>query len=332
MDVQKVLEKLASQNLIRLNKITGDYYSIYCPFHNDGNERKPSFGVLLKEQIKGGHNYPEGFAHCFACGYAKSLPDMITDLLKGKNISKSGLDWLSENVEGFQRSTSDFEYLVPGEMVNALNSKFAVDYINKMKKPDTNSFVSEEELASYRYTVPYMYDRKLTDDIIARFDVGYDANWVPPGRSKAVPCITLPVRDVQGRTLFICRRSIQGKLYNYPEGILKPLYGLDMLTKNTKSVIIVESIINCLTLWSWGYESVALLGTGNSFQMDQLKSLGLHDYVIATDGDEAGRRSAMKLKRRLNSIGFVWIVHMPDGKDVNDLDQDEFRKLYSERD
>lgn len=330
MDVIKILEKLSEFGYIRLNKISNSYYSMYCPFHNNGNERKPSFGVLLKEEYRNGQKYPEGFSHCFTCGYAHTLPEMIGDILKSKNISMSGLDWLVKNIPGFEVNP-DFEYLVPENLMSSISNKFAVDYILKQKNSE-QTFVSEEELSKYRYTVPYMYQRGLTDEIIEKFDVGVDMKWVPPGKKKSVPCITFPVRNREGKTLFICRRSIEGKMYNYPENITKPVYGIDMIPSGCKSIVICESIINTLTCWKWNYPSVALLGTGNSYQIQQLRELGASEYVICMDGDEAGRRATNKLKKSLKSNAIIWTMHMIDGKDVNDIDKETFNKLYNERD
>lgn len=329
MDVIQIINKLSELGHIRTNRIINSYYSIYCPFHNDGNERKASFGVLLEEEHRNGQKYPQGWCHCFTCGYVASLPDMVTDILKSKSITKSGVDWLIENIPGFE-ATSDFEYLVPQNLMESLSNTFAINYIQQHSNKSVQ-YVSEEELATYRYTVPYMYQRKLTDEIIEKFDVGVDLNWLPPGRKKPVPCITFPVRDKEGRTLFLCRRSIEGKLYNYPVGVTKPLYGIDMIPKGCKSVIICESIINALTCWTYGYPAVALLGTGNAYQIDQLKSLGVSEFVVCMDGDDAGKRATAKLKRALKHVAIIWTIDMLDGKDVNDLDKETFEKLYSER-
>ena len=146
-----------------------------------------------------------------------------------------------------------------------------------------------------------------------------------------MPCITFPVRDAEGRTLFFCRRSVEGKLYNYPNGVTKPVYGLDMIPADCKSVIICESIINALTLWVWGYVAVALMGTGNQYQLTQLKRLGVREFVLCMDGDEAGRKANSKLKNALKQVAIVSTVDMPDGKDVNDLDKSDFDNLYELR-
>lgn len=332
MDVVAILEKLQSLNLIRLNKVSGDYYSCYCPFHSDGKERRPSFGILLHDQYRNGQSYPKGFSHCFTCQHADTLPNTITRILKTKSISKSGLDWLKENIPDFEDPDQfEFESLLPKNIVNQLNNKFAIDYI----KSATNQavmYVSESELQGYRFIVPYMYERKLTDEIIEKFDIGYDANYIPKGAKNKVPCITFPVRDIKGNTLFICRRSIKGKNFYLPENCGKSVYGIYEFPKTCKRVIIAESCINALTAYSYGYPAVALLGTGTSYQLDQLKSLGVSEFIIGTDPDEAGDRAAKRIKLALKDVAIVRRMNgIPEGKDLNDLTKEEFVNIYDNR-
>jgi hypothetical protein len=257
------------------------------------------------------------------------MPTAISEMLKMRSISQSGKDWLVENIPGFNPDV-EFDSLLPGSLMVGLSDKYAADYVRSLSKV-SNQYVTEEELAKYRFTVPYMYERKLTDKIIEDYDIGVDMNWIPPGRKKPVPCITFPVRNKEKRTLFIARRSIKGKLFHYPEGVVKPLYGIEMLPDNCKSVLITESCFNALTCVSYGYPAVALLGTGNSYQLNQLKRLGVSEFVICTDGDEAGRRAAIKLKKNLSSVAIVWVMNMPDGKDANDLSKEEFVEIYDNK-
>lgn len=329
-DVVMILEKLESMNLLRLARYREPWYSIYCPFHNEGNERKPSAGVLLTEQVKNGRTYRPGDFHCFTCGKAYSLQNFITELLKQSNSTVSGLQWLKDSFPDFDTNV-EFDYLVPQTLMAATTNNYMLNYIRSAegKKPE---FISEEELASYRFTVPYMYLRKLTDEIIEQYDIGYDANWVPPGRKKPVPCITFPVRDRGGNTLFIARRSVEGKMFYIPEQVSKPVYGIDMIPPGTKTVIICESIFNALTCVRYGYSAVALFGTGTDYQIDQLKQLGCSEFVIGMDGDEAGWRASRRLKSRLQSVALIWTMHLPEGEDINSVTEEQFRQLYSDRD
>ena len=319
--------------LIDIIRPVGDWYMCRCPIHNNGEEKKPSCGISIHDQFRNGKRYPALRMHCFSCNFNGSLADALTQVLKRKGISKSGLDWLKENIPDFDGEASEFDYLLPQELSQSLQNRYAIDYIQSQLNSQTGNFVTETELASYRMTVPYMYERGLTDEIIEKYDIGYDANFIPPGRKKPMPCITFPVKDVNGNTLFLCRRSIQGKFFHYPQGVEKSVYGLYELPHGVKSVIICESCFNCLTAIRYGYNAVALLGTGTSYELDQLKQLGVQEFVLCLDGDEAGQRGAEKLKRALSKVAIVWTVHMPPDKDLNDCKtKDEFDQYYNTRD
>lgn len=329
MDIIAVIDKLDELGLLRKSKVIGDYYQIYCPIHNGGNERKPSCGVLIHSQRRNGSTYPEGWVHCFSCGLAKPLTDVIDQVLKNRGIKdKSGLDYLKELFPNLE--SSDFEYLLPKDLVAGLNDKFAVDYV-KTRLCENPQYITEEELSSYRYTIPYMYDRKLTDEIISKFDVGVDVNYVPRGRKDKMPTITFPVKDRQGNVLFIYRRSIKTKHFFMPKYLEKPIYGICELPKECPRLVICESIFNALTCWVYGWPSVALFGTGTPLQIKELKTLGVKEFIIGTDPDEAGDRAAEKLKRSLKSVGIVRRMNLPEGKDINDLTREEFDKAMEER-
>lgn len=328
IDVEKIVEKLNEVGLLRANRIMGDYYSIFCPFHKQGQERKPSCGVLLHDQMRNGRHYPAGFCHCFTCGYAHPIEEAVSDMLKAKNMSGVGLDWLKENIPGFDINNTDIEQLIPATLMQNLTNSFAIDYIAQLSNQPKANFISEEELASYRYIVPYMYTRGLTDELIERYDVGFDPNHVPPGRKKQVPCITFPVRDKDGNTLFIVRRSVEGKYFHMPKGIEKPVFGLDMLPKGCTSIVICESILNALTVVKYGKFAVALLGTGTPYQIQQLRETGAREFILGFDPDEAGEKATAKLKRQLRDVGLVWAYEgIPEGKDLNNLSFEEFQSL-----
>ena len=329
MDVELILHKMDEAGLLKLHKKNGEYFMIHCPIHNDGNEKHPSCGVLLHDQLRAGKLYPEGWVHCFTCGWSKSLPDTITEILKRKSMSGTGLDWLKQYVPDF--TNTDFDYLLPKDTLTKLNMKYALQSFADLANKAEETFVPEEELKGYRYTVPYMYDRKLTDEVIERFDVGVDLHYVPPGRKREVACITFPVRNQQGKTKFIVRRSIEGKNFYLPSGITKSPYGLYELPKDAKVVIIAESCFNVLTSYVYGVPAIGLLGTGSVDQLQSLKTLGVSEFVIGTDNDEAGDKGATRIKKALSQVAIIRRMHLPTGKDINDLTKDEFWKCFNSR-
>lgn len=328
MDVVRILERLESLNLVRLNKIAGDYYSVYCPFHSNGQERRPSCGVLIHEQYRNGQLYPEGWWHCFTCGIAKSMKQAVEEILSSHPVSSDVREELNRLIG--DDLTIESSHLVSPKEVDSIISRFAIKNIQQMSN-NKPTYISEEELASYRYVVPYMYERKLTDQIINKYDIGVDMHFVPYGGKKEVPCITFPVRDKNGNVLFILRRAISSKRFFIPDDVQKPVYGIYELPKGINTVVVCESCFNALTSVRYGKPAVALLGTGTPYQIEQLKRLGVSSFILALDPDEGGRKGTARLRKALKSCAIVWsYVGIPEGKDVNDLTEEEFNNLELE--
>lgn len=328
-DVENAIQYMDAHGLIRANRPMNNWYSVHCPFHNNGQERKPSCGCSLEGESRNGKTYYPGTWHCFSCGALYSFSEGIAEILRLKDSSLEAHPELQKYMDS--NATYEIDSLVPDALMTSVFDSFAVDDL-RTRTLQTTHYVSEDELALYRFTVPYMYERKLTDPIIEKYDVGFDANHIPPGRKKPLPCITFPVRDINGKVVSICRRSIEGKYFNMPTGIEKPVYGIYELPSGTKEVIICESVFNALTCAVYGHPAVALFGTGSSSQINQLKRLGVLTYVICLDNDEAGHKGEAKLRKALSRTSMVWTMHVPEGKDVNDLTYQEFMEAYNSRD
>lgn len=330
-DVESVLDYMDEAHLIRVvpRKGASRWQQLYCPFHNNGQESKPSCGCSLEEEVRNGQVFPAGTFNCFACGSKFHFANGIKEILALKGTTVEAHPFLKPYLEGQVETNRDS--LIPNELMAGLINKYAAEDL-RTRILGKKEFVSEEELATYRFTVPYMYQRKLTDEVIIKYDVGFDGKFVPPGRKKPLPCVTFPVRDIQGRTLFICRRSVEGKFFNLPTDVEKPVYGIYELPPQTREVIICESIFNALTSVVYGRPAVALLGTGTPYQINQLKKLGVNSYVICLDNDAAGQKGTEKLKKALAGSAMVWSMTVPaDGRDVNDLTKEEFEYYYSLR-
>ena len=240
--------------------------------------------------------------NCFTCGYTASLPVFISNCFGRKDSGEYGSKWLLKHFSGIEDET------------RKLNFDFSRA---KTRASLGQDFVSEEELESYRYTHPYMYKRGLTDEIIEKYDIGYD---------KKTDCITMPIRDEKGRTLFFCRRSVKTKFFNYPSGVEKPIYGIYELPKDCKEIVVCESVFNALTCVKYGKSAIALLGTGNRYQYEQIKKLPIRSIILGFDGDEAGDKASERFTKNItNKIIYKYV--MPRGKDINDLSKEEFDNL-----
>ena len=301
--------QLLDQGIILLEKIKPSENNIQfnCPVHAEGRERRPSCGISTSNNDK----VESGMVHCFTCGYTATIEEMVSYCFGYSDAGYFGREWLLQNFvtisAGYRR---DFN----------LNLSRSDDFKNE-------SFITEEELDSYRYTHPYMYKRRLTDEIINRFDIGYDPKFILDSGNDPIETITFPVRDISGRTLFIARRAINFKLFHYPTGVRKPIYGLFELPKDANEVVICESIFNALTCYAYGKSAIALLGLGTRDQYDQLSRLPIRKYILGLDSDPAGKAAAMKLQNYLMGKKLVTIYDIPKGKDINDLEQEEFEHL-----
>lgn len=324
-DEEEVLVELRTQlalnGIDRLHdiRVLPNTIQITCPFHKGGQESKPSCGITTRDIKKGDKLIKSGTVHCFTCGYVGSLEEMISALFGRNDFGAFGTQWLRKNF-----LTVEYE--------NRPEIKLDMSRGKKKKEEQKQNYITEEELDSYRYTHPYMYKRKLTDDIIEMFDVGYDKNFTLKTKfgDKVIPCLTFPIKDEEGNVLFIARRSVEGKFFSFPVGVDKPVYGvyeLKQLDTFPSEIIICESIFNCLTCWVYGKYAVALHGTGTDLQYKQIKNLPCRKIVLGLDPDSAGNKGRQKLRKYLGSSKVISELVVPTGKDINDLSKDEFDNL-----
>lgn len=292
------------QNQLHLNNIpliqktletTADIM-IQCPYHGGGQEKKPSAGIRKSD----------GMFHCFACNEVHTLPEVISHCFGQDSFGKFGWQWLIKNFATVQ-------------IENRADIKLDFSRNVKTIKP---VYITEEELDKYRYYHWYWEKRKITDkDIIELFDLGYD---------KESKCVTMPVRDIDGNCLFVARRSIKGKFFNYPQGVEKPVYGLYEIKKsnvNANEIIICESMIDALTAWQYGKVAVALNGLGTDLQFQQLNKFPCRKYILATDNDKAGMNARIRIKRNLKHKIITQYIIPKGKKDLNDLEKCEFDSL-----
>ena len=277
-------------------KRSGANIQFNCPIHAGGQEQRPSCGITIE-----GGEAPPGLVHCFACGYSATLEEMISHCFGYDDMGRFGRDWLIKNFVTVAIENREDLQLDLGRT----GSEVKIEY------------VSEEELESYRFYHPYMWQRGFTPEVVELFDVGYD---------KKTNSLTFPVRDSLGRTLFVGRRRVDQKFFHYPKGVNKPVYGVYEIPKEVTEVIICESFIDALTCYVYGKPAFALLGTGNRLQYEHLMQLPYRKYILAFDGDDAGRRADERFRRNVKGK-IITTLELPEGKDVNDLSLEEFQNL-----
>ena len=302
-DLVDILIELRSQlkqhgiNLLSQIKESPGDCQVCCPYHKVGQEKRPSAGIRKTD----------GTFHCFACGETHSLQEVISHCFGKDNdiIGVFGWEWILKN------------FLTVG-----IESRKKIE-LDLSRKAPTNStqYVSESELDTYRVYHPYMWKRKMTPEVVDIFDIGYDAE---------TQSITFPVREESGKCLFVARRSVNTKFFNYPAGVEKPVYGLyelRQLEKYPDEVIICESMIDAITCWVYGKYAVALNGLGNELQFRQLRAMPCRKFILGTDNDTAGKSARKRLRNYIRDKLITEYI-LPEGKkDINDLSQEEFNTL-----
>lgn len=278
-------------------KTTPKDIMVSCPYHKEGQERKPSMGIKLYTD----EYDTAGTCNCFTCKVTTNIARMVKDLLGDK--------YNEDEVEGrFGLKEGIINAAVVKEQHNT--ARFIVP-----KK----EIVPEAQLRQYRFYNDYLKHRGITERTADVYDIGYDS---------INDHITFPIKDIYNKCIGIGRRAIQEKKYYYPSGMKKPLYGIYELPQIVRHLYCVEGPFNLWSLYQYRKTGVALLGTGSSSQYHDLLKIECKDYVLALDGDDAGRDGTYKLGTFLKANNkIVYVADVLDGKDINDMTEQQFRDM-----
>ena len=92
VEVADIIDELKSQlssngiHLFAKTLDSGDNLMVCCPYHKDGQERRPSCGIKKSD----------GTVHCLACGTTVGIDEMIANCF-GYNDPVWGYRWLLQN-------------------------------------------------------------------------------------------------------------------------------------------------------------------------------------------------------------------------------------------
>ncbi len=289
---EESIKKTKIEHLERIQIVKNDIF-ITCPNYeaHGGSERTPSCSVH-KEY---------GMVHCFGCGYSTSLPGLIAKLLNLPDIT-SGYRWLLK------------KYFVPERGERPLIPL-------KDKRPQPRIYLPELVLDKYQYDHPYMFSRGLTADTIDLFDLGFD---------KTSNSITIPIRDVNGKIVYIKKRRIQKTKfhkYHVDEGVEKTdlIFGLHLIKKNiqnVKMIYLVEGefdVISCYQAkkYGGGIQGDRLFDS----QVKQLIKIAKGIPIcLLYDNNKAGVECMKKSIVKLSNYFPLYRPYYPSGsKDPNEL-------------
>ena len=97
--------ELALNGLEYFHKIrdTGKDIQVCCPYHKNGQERKPSAGMRKED----------GLFHCFTCGEVHSLHEVVSHCFGHNDMGVFGWSWLVKNfgmVEKEERKDVEMDF------------------------------------------------------------------------------------------------------------------------------------------------------------------------------------------------------------------------------
>jgi DNA primase len=153
-------------------------------------------------------------------------------------------------------------------------------------------------------------------------------------------CIVFPITNDSGKVVCMYGRRTGDRKpkHLYLSGEHKSMWNRKA-SKVYDEIVLVESIIDALSLLVIGVENVQPLYGTNGFTVEHLQMLkddNVKMIVLALDNDDAGRKAAEKLKAKLLTEGFAVKTIFPKlSKDWNEellagLDRETFKLLVGE--
>ena len=225
-----------------------------------------------------------GVVHCFSCGYSNNFTGFVKDLGLGDLFSTEEVISKNREIDLFLKKECKFKNL-------------------------PNPYVKNKTL--------YWTKRKITKETKDLFELGFDTKTNE---------VTFPMKDICGNIVGFIRRSVNKKRFKIDKDMDKILYGLCELYLTgykRNDIIIVESNIDALYLWSLGYPALALNGTGSYKQYEILNQLSFRLIYLMLDNDVAGRLGAERIRRNVKRKFFKQLKYPLGVKDVNDMTKEQ---------
>lgn len=242
---------------VDIEKVTRDEAWARCPYHS---ERNASWSINLDD---GKHN-------CFSCGAGGTFLDLLLHLRDDMD-EEQAREWIRKH-SGMLRAAK----ILRGD--------------NTWKKREAEK-VTEADLALFSAPPKEaLRSRDITAESCEVFGVLY-----VPDTERWI----LPVRDPYTNELRGWQEKGDGYFKNHPEGLVKSdtLFGFDVCQRlgTTTMVIVVESPLDAVRLWTYGYAAVATYGVNVSAEQMRLLAETFDIIVLALDNDRAGDKVSVKM-------------------------------------
>ena len=299
---------------LRPERETDEWYQIKCPFHKDGNERKPSMGVHKEV----------GTFNCFTCGQKGTIEKLVA-----KKLNIPLAEAYSVVINKFNGSTNNPQFL--DQMINSIP-----EFNSAKPKKITNDKLGESELILYKGEHTYLLNRGISRDTQIEFEIGFDKYWKR---------VTIPVRDTDGTLLSVVGRGvfedIQPKYYFYnnlkKSRVLFNLHRIipphrDSSFAPFTAVILVEGVVDVMWLHQIGIKNVvASFGCSLSQTQADLIAKYFKEVYVCYDNDDAGIDGRVRVRELLDKRMMVKdLILPPEFKDAVGILKPQFEKVYND--
>jgi DNA primase catalytic core len=318
------IEAVCREHGIQLDKHGSRDFIGKCPFHEDKN---PSFVVSPEKNL----------FHCLGCDAGGSVIDLVMKL-DGMDFKETVAKLLTST--GLVRLAADppKRAAVPPEKANTLLEKVIAVYEKTFAEvPDGKTYLEKRGITDAGlfscHRVGYA-NGKLKEllpsggtvrDELKAIGVLLDNPSAGSGQAcieRFAGCVTFPVYGPDGRLVTIYGRYTQ-------DGLKRHVYLPDRSTglwnaaavKTYPEIILVESVIDALSVMMTGHRNVMAIQGTNGFDEADIKTLNTHGVQAVTlllDGDEAGGKAAARLRPKLEAAGLtVTVKALPANEDPN---------------
>jgi DNA primase catalytic core len=291
-----------------------------CPFHE---EAEPSFAVDERK----------GLWNCL--GKCSEGGDLLSFVMKADGIDfKAAFELLSENSpQRAQRARSENESKTEGR-----SPKADAEYLEKAVAYYHGSLVKNEK------AVGYLDARGISAEAVQVFRLGYVDGSLrdklnadgraslerlgllnEKGNETMYGSVVFPLVDAaHGKPTGLYARHIGKDQHLYLSGRRRGVFNPEG-AKETGEVILTESVIDALALWSIGVRNVTCSYGVNGLTdeiLAHLQESRVRRVFLMLDADEAGREASAKFARLLTEIGIESrVVDLPakDAKDASEF-------------
>ena len=350
---EELVEEIRSKNdivdvissYVRLQKKGSSYFGL-CPFHN---EKSPSFSVSRQKQMY----------YCFGCGAGGNV---FTFLMEYENYSfVEALKYLADRA-GVELPEPEYS----GEAKKRADTKAILLEINKAA---AQYFYVQLLRPQGGHALTYLKDRKLSDDTIKAFGLGYSNKYSDDlykylkskgykddmisqaglisidekygVHDKFWNRVMFPIMDANSRVIGFGGRVMgdaKPKYLNSPETIIfdksRNLYGLNRARKSRKPYFLLcEGYMDVISLHQAGFtNAVASLGTALTPGHAALIKRYVNEVYLTYDSDEAGTKAALRAGPILREVGITAkIIRMEPYKDPDEFIKNLGAEAFEER-